>query len=336
MKLVNLIRIALIAIKRNKTRAFLTMLGIVIGVAAVICMIAIGQGSKNSIQNQIAAMGSNMITIRPISNVTGGARLDNTSIQSLTETDIAALKRQPVYISAVSPYASVRGQAINGSYNWTTNMQGVFPDFLNIRSWIIKAGISFSEKDVKTAAKVCLIGQTVIKNLFPLGDDPIGKNIRFKNIPFKVIGTLGRKGENTFGQDQDDIILTPISTVQKRILATNYFQMIFASSIDEKSTDKAAEEIHKILRLSHKLPPSVEDDFTVRTQLELISTFTATSSVLTILLAVIAAISLVVGGIGIMNIMYVSVTERIKEIGLRMSLGARGNDILLQFLIEGY
>jgi putative ABC transport system permease protein len=334
MKITNLLRIAWRAIQRNKLRAFLTMLGIIIGVASVIAMIAIGQGSKQSIQSQIKGMGSNMITIRPSSNVMGGARIDNTSVQSLTEQDVLALKKQAVYINAISPSVNSRGQVINGPYNWSTSMQGVSPEYLSIRGWSLQAGTSFTNQDVKSADKVCLIGQTVLNNLFPDGGDVLGKNIRFKRIPFKIIGVLSKKGENTFGQDQDDVILSPISTVQKRILSTTYYQTIFASAVDENATDKAASEIQQLLRTSHKLPRGTDDDFTVRTQAELISTFTSTSRTLTVLLTVIAGISLVVGGIGIMNIMYVSVTERTKEIGLRMSLGARGIDILMQFLIE--
>jgi putative ABC transport system permease protein len=334
MKISNLLRIAWRAIQRNKMRAFLTMLGIIIGVAAVIAMIAIGQGSKQSIQSQITGMGSNMITVRPSSNVMGGARLDVSNVQALTADDVTALQKQPEYINAVSPYVSSRGQVINGPYNWSTSIQGVYPEYLSIRGWPLADGAAFTSQDVKTAAKVCLIGQTVKSNLFPNGEDALGKNIRFKNIPFKIIGVLSKKGENTFGQDQDDVILTPITTVQKRILATTYYQTIFASAIDENSTDKAVDEVRQVIRASHKLPKGTDDDFTVRSQAELISTFTATSQILTILLAVIAGISLVVGGIGIMNIMYVSVTERTKEIGLRMSIGARGIDILMQFLIE--
>ncbi len=334
MKLINLLRIAWRAIKRNKMRSFLTMLGIIIGVAAVIAMIAIGQGSRQSIQSQITGMGSNMITIRPTSNVMGGARLDVANVQALQEPDIIALQKQPEYINAVSPSLSTRGQVINGPYNWSTSIQGVFPEYLFIRSWPLQDGVPFTSQDVKSASKVCLVGQTIITNLFPDGQDVLGKNIRFKNIPFKIIGVLSKKGENTFGQDQDDVILTPVTTVQKRILATTYYQTIFASAIDEASTDKAAAEIQQVLRTSHKLQKGTDDDFTVRTQAELIRTFTSTSQILTILLAVIAGISLVVGGIGIMNIMYVSVTERTKEIGLRMSIGARGMDILMQFLIE--
>lgn len=334
MKITNLIRIAWRAIQRNKLRAFLTMLGIIIGVAAVIAMIAIGQGSKHSIQSQIKGMGSNMITIRPSSTVMGGARIDYASVQLLNEQDIIALQKQSVYINAVSPSVNARGQVINGPYNWSTSMQGVNPDYLFIRGWPLQDGINFTNQDVKSAAKVCLIGQTVLKNLFPDGEDALGKNIRFKKIPFKIIGILSKKGENTFGQDQDDVILSPISTVQKRILSTTHYQAIFTSAIDENATDSAAAEIQRILRASHKIAKGAEDDFTVRAQAELISTFSSTSRTLTVLLTVIAGISLIVGGIGIMNIMYVSVTERTKEIGLRMSLGARGIDIMMQFLIE--
>ncbi len=321
--------------QRNKLRAFLTMLGIIIGVGAVIAMVAIGQGSKKSIQDQISAMGSNMLTVRPSSNVTGGVRQDVTTLQQiLTEDDIKALQKKAQYINAVSPAVSTRGQAINGSYNWATTLQGVSPEYLTIRSWPLKDGITFSDKDDISLAKVCLIGQTVIDNLFPNGEDPLGKVIRFKTIPLKIIGILSSKGENAFGQDQDDIIIAPYTTVQKRLMAINYFQNIYASANDENSTDSALSEMSQILRESHKLKPGQEDDFAVRTQQELISTFSSTSQLLTVLLAVIAGISLVVGGIGIMNIMYVSVTERTREIGLRMAIGARGRDILMQFLIE--
>lgn len=334
MKITNLLRIAWRAISRNKLRTFLTMLGIIIGVAAVITMIAIGEGSKQSIQSQITAMGSNMITIRPVSNVQGGVRMDNASVQSLDEKDVLALKKQPEFINAVSPYLSSKGQVINGTYNWSTSIQGVTPDFFIIRNWTLQDGLPFTNKDVKSSAKVCLVGQTIIANLFPDDKNVIGKFIRFKKIPFKIIGILNKKGENTFGQDQDDVILTPITTVQKRILAVTFYQNIYVSAISEAATEDAASEVQAVLRISHKLPKGTEDDFTVRTQAELISTFSSTSSILTILLTVIAGISLVVGGIGIMNIMYVSVTERTKEIGLRMAIGARGVDILIQFLIE--
>jgi len=336
MKLFNLLRIALRALQRNKLRAFLTMLGIIIGVGAVIAMVAIGQGSKKSIQDQLSSMGSNMITIRPNSNQTpgGGARLDVSTVQTLTLDDIKAIQNQAQYVSAVSPAVQGRGQAINASMNWPTTMQGVSPDFLTIRNWPLKEGVSFGNEDVNGATKVCLIGQTVVENIFEPGDDPVGKTIRFNRIPFKVIGVLAEKGENAFGQDQDDILLAPYTTVQKRILAIPYIQTIYASAMNSESSEPATQELSQILRSSHKLTNTEQDDFTVRTQAELISTFSSTSQLLTVLLAAIAGISLLVGGIGIMNIMYVSVTERTKEIGLRMSIGARGVDILMQFLIE--
>jgi putative ABC transport system permease protein len=334
MNAVNLIRIALRALQRNRLRAFLTMLGIIIGVAAVIAMVAIGQGSKKSIQDQLSSMGSNMITIRPNSNVTAGARLDATSVQDLTIADVNAISRQAQYISAISPALSLKGQTINGAMNWSTSMQGVSPDYLKIRDWKIRDGVAFTDADVKSAAKVCLLGQTVVNNLFLPGEDPIGKVIRFNKIPITVIGILGQKGENAFGQDQDDIVITPYTTVQERIMPTNFFQNIYVSSLNESVTDSATQEISEILRVSHRLKPTDLDDFAVRTQEELINTFSSTSQLLTVLLTAIAGISLVIGGIGIMNIMYVSVTERTREIGLRMSIGARGIDILLQFLLE--
>jgi putative ABC transport system permease protein len=336
MSVINLFRIAWRALLRNKLRAFLTMLGIIIGVASVITMVAIGQGSKQSIRDQLSTMGSNMITLRPSSNTTvgGGARLGASSLQTLTVEDAKAIAAQAQYITNVSPAVTTSGQAINAALNWPTSMQGISPGYLDIRQWKLKSGTNFTDEDVKTANKVCLIGQTIVENIFGSGEDPVGKYIRFKKIPFKVIGVLEEKGENAFGQDQDDIILAPYTTVQKRLLAITYVQTIYASAIDEQSSALATTEISTILRKQHKLKNTDQDDFTVRTQAELISTISSTSELLTILLTAIAGISLLVGGIGIMNIMYVSVTERTKEIGLRMSIGAWGIDILLQFLVE--
>ena len=335
MNFINLIRIAFKALLRNKLRAFLTMLGIIIGVASVIAMVAIGQGSKQSIQTQLSGMGSNMIVIRPNSNVTGGVRLDATSVQTLTLNDVVALQKKSTYLSAVSPSATAKGQVIYGNNNWSTTIQGVSNLYLDtIRQWPLTAGNEFTDKDIASEAKVCLLGQTVVTNLFTNGETPVGKYIRFAQIPFLVIGVLSPKGANAFGQDQDDIIIAPYTTVQKRILSTIYFQNIYASARDESSTVQASTEISQILRESHRLKTTDDDDFAVRTMEELINTFSSTSSLLTILLAVIAGISLLVGGIGIMNIMYVSVTERTREIGLRMAIGATGGDILLQFLTE--
>jgi putative ABC transport system permease protein len=333
----NLIRLALRALQRNKLRAFLTMLGIIIGVAAVIAMVAIGQGSKQSIHEQLSSMGSNMITIQPASNnqgMPGGVRLGATSLQTLTIQDVKALQRKSEFVSAVSPVSSSNGQAINGANNWPTQLQGVAPDYFDIRKLTLRDGIIFSDQNVAEAAKVCIVGQTVINNLFDPGVNPIGKVIRFGKIPLTVIGVLNVKGVSSFGQDQDDVIIAPYTTVQKRILATIYFQSIYASSTSEATSDTATREITDILRASHRLRSDEDDDFSIRTMQELLNTLNSTSQLLTVLLTAIAGISLVIGGIGIMNIMYVSVTERTKEIGLRMSIGARGIDILLQFLIE--
>ncbi|WP_121812940.1 ABC transporter permease [Mucilaginibacter kameinonensis] len=333
MNFFNLIRIAYKALQRNKLRAFLTMLGIIIGVASVIAMVAIGQGSKQSIHDQLSSMGSNMITVLPSSNLNGGVRIAGSSFQTLTQKDIVALKKAQ-YITELSPSITSKGQAINGALNWPTTIQGVSPDYLDIRKLSLKDGIAFTEDDILTSAKVCLIGQTVIDNLFPNGENPIGKVIRFNKIPFQIIGILNPKGQNAFGQDQDDILIAPYTTIQKRILATIYYQNIYASAASEQVTDAAVSEMTQILRDSHRLRDSEDNDFTVRTQAELINTLSSTSGLLTVLLTVIAGISLVIGGIGIMNIMYVSVTERTREIGLRMSIGARGKDIMLQFLME--
>ena len=334
MNILNLFQMAFRALARNKLRTFLTMLGIIIGVAAVIAMVAIGQGSKQSIHDQLSSMGSNMIIVLPSSNINGGVKIAGTSFQSLTVKDIDALQKKGSYITDVSPSVSTKGQAINGALNWPTTIQGVYPSFLNIRKLTLRDGIPFSDNDLLSSAKVCLIGQTVIDNLFAKGENPIGKVIRFGNIPFQIIGILDPKGNNAFGQDQDDILIAPCTTVQNRILASIYYQNIFASAINEASTDSATAQVTAILRESHRLKPADEDDFRVRTQEELIKTLSSTTGLLTILLTVIAGISLVIGGIGIMNIMYVSVTERTREIGLRMAIGARGRDILQQFLIE--
>jgi putative ABC transport system permease protein len=334
MNIFNLLRIAYRALLRNKLRAFLTMLGIIIGVASVIAMVAIGQGSKQSIHDQLSNMGTNMITVQAASNINGGVRIAGSSFQTLTIKDIVALKAGAPSITEVSPAVTSRGQAINGPLNWPTTMSGVSPEYLDIRKLTLKDGIPFTQNDVLVSSKVCLIGQTVIDNLFPNGENPIGKIIRFGHIPFQIIGVLSPKGFNAFGQDQDDILIAPYTTVQKRILATIYYSNIYASAANESVTDQAVTEMTQILRDSHRLRDNEDNDFTVRTQQELIATLSSTSGLLTVLLTVVAGISLVIGGIGIMNIMYVSVTERTKEIGLRMSIGARGKDILLQFLME--
>ena len=334
MKFINLIRLAIKALQRNKLRALLTMLGIIIGVASVITMMSIGEGSKQSINASLASMGSNMITIMPYSNEPGGARMMGSSLKTLTIKDVDALKKNAVNIAEISPLASSSGQSINGAANWPTSIQGVSPEYLDIRKLSVKEGIIFSEQDVRSSAKVCLLGKTVVDNLFPNGEDPIGKIIRFGKIPFQVIGVLTPKGTSNFGQDQDDIIIAPYTTVQKRILSSIYFGQIYASATSEAASDAAVAEITSTLRETHRLRDAEDNDFQVRTQAELMTMMNSTSSMMTALLTAVASISLVIGGIGIMNIMYVSVTERTREIGLRMSIGARGIDILLQFLIE--
>jgi putative ABC transport system permease protein len=310
------------------------MLGIIIGVASVITMLAIGQGSKNSIRDQISQMGSNMIMIHPGNMDRGGVRQSQDDMQSLELSDYEALRDRTAYISAISPNVSSSGQFIFGNNNYPSSMYGVNADYLDIRKITIASGEIFTEQDIKQAAKVCLLGQTVIDNLFPNGEDPIGKVVRFNKIPFTVIGTLTAKGTNTMGMDQDDVVLAPYSTVMKRVLAVDYLQGLFASALSEDMTDEAIDEITEILRQQHKLKDDADDDFEIRSQQELSEMMNSTSDMMTVLLACIAGISLLVGGIGIMNIMYVSVTERTREIGLRMSIGARGVDILAQFLIE--
>lgn len=334
MRILNLFKVALKAIVLNKARTLLTMLGIIIGVASVIAMLAIGEGSKESIKTQISSMGSNMITVRPGGDMRGGVRLGAGEMQSLTMSDYNAIKENASLLTSISPMVSGNGQVINGSKNWPSSIYGVDPGYLDIRVWELADGSMFTEAEVRSAAKVAVIGKTVVENLFSDGENPVGKMIRFNNIPFKVIGVLEEKGENTFGQDQDDIILAPYTTVQKRILAITYLQSIVASAVNEDSAPEAVDQITAILRKQHKLADGQDDDFNVFSMEELISTFSSTSEMLTILLVAIASISLIVGGIGIMNIMYVSVKERTKEIGLRMAVGGKGLDILLQFLIE--
>ena len=329
----NLFKIALRALANNKLRAFLTMLGIIIGVASVITMLAIGQGSKKSIQAQISEMGSNMIMIHPGADMRGGVRQDPSSMQTLKLTDYESLRDETNFVSAVSPEVSSSGQLIAGNNNYPSSVSGVGIDYLEIRQLNVEEGEMFTEADIQVSAKVCVIGKTIVDNLFP-NQDPIGKIIRFNLVPFRVVGVLKSKGYNSMGMDQDDVVLAPYTTVMKRLLAQTYLQGIFASALTEDMTDKATEEISEILRRNHKLKESDDDDFTIRSQQELSSMLNSTTDLMTTLLACIAGISLVVGGIGIMNIMYVSVTERTREIGLRMSVGARGIDILSQFLIE--
>ena len=336
----NLFKIAIVAIAANKMRSFLTALGIIVGVAAVITMLAIGQGSKKSIQANIAEMGSNMIMIQPGADMRGGVRQDRSAMETLKLTDYEAIKNECSYVKAVSPTVTSSGQWIYGNNNTPSSIYGVNQDYLEIRQLSVSDGEIFSDADIKAAAKVCILGQTVVDNLFPDGSDPVGKVVRFNSIPFRVVGVLKKKGYNTMGMDQDDLVLAPYTTVMKRILAQTFLGGIQCSAITEGVTDKATEQISTILRRNHKLKDASEfsegdaDDFNIRSQEELSSMMNSTTNMLTILLGCVAGISLIVGGIGIMNIMYVSVTERTREIGLRMSVGARGIDILNQFLIE--
>ena len=334
MNWTNLFKIAMKAIANNKLRTFLTMLGIIIGVASVITMLAIGQGSKQSIQSQISKMGSNMIMIMPGAERRGGVRMGASDMQTLKISDYNTLKEECTYLAAISPSVSSGGQFIFGGNNYSSSISGVSQDYLTIRQLEVEDGEMFDDTDIAQSAKVCVIGKTIADNLFTNGENPVGQIIRFKNMPFTVIGVLKSKGYNTMGQDQDDVVLAPFTTVMKRILSVNYLSMIYASAITEGQTNEAIDEISEILRTNHKLQDGKADNFNVRSQEELSSMMTSTTTSMTILLACVAGISLIVGGIGIMNIMSVSVTERTKEIGLRMSVGARGVDILTQFLIE--
>ena len=330
----NLIKIAVRALANNKLRGFLTMLGIIIGVASVITMLAIGQGSKRSIQAQISEMGSNMIMIHPGADVRGGVRQDASAMETLKLQDYENIVDETRFVSAVSPSVNSSGQAIYGANNAPTTVYGISPDYLEIRRYKVEDGDMFTEQDIQTAAKVCVVGKTVVDNLFPDGGNPVGKVIRFQKLPFRIVGVLESKGYNSMGMDQDDLILAPYTTIQKKVLTITHLQGITCSALKEEYTDQAIDEITEILRRNHKLKESDDDDFTIRSQQELSTMLTSTTDMMTVLLAAVAGISLLVGGIGIMNIMYVSVTERTREIGLRMSIGAKGIDILAQFLIE--
>lgn len=334
MNAANLIKIALRALANNKLRGFLTMLGIIIGVASVITMLAIGQGSKKSIQTQISEMGSNMIMIQPGGDMFGGVRQSAEDMETLKLADYESIVNDTRYVAAVSPSVNSSGQVVNGANNAPTTIYGISPDYMEIRRYEMEDGEMFTDQDIQTAAKVCVVGKTVVDNLFPGGENPVGKVIRFQKLPFRIVGVLKSKGYNSMGMDQDDLILAPYTTIQKKVLAITHLQGINCSALKEEYTDQAIEEITEILRQNHRLKATDEDDFTIRSQQELSEMLTTTTDMMTILLAAVAGISLLVGGIGIMNIMYVSVTERTREIGLRMSIGAKGIDILAQFLIE--
>ena len=335
MSITNLLKVAMTAIMSNKFRSFLSMLGIIIGVAAVIIMMAIGQGSKQSIRADLSKMGTNLLTIRPGGEMRGGVRLDPSAMQTLKQADYESILNEATLVTHVSPEVTSGGQVIYGSKNTNSTMYGESPDYMTIKLWDIKSGDCFTEEDVLKSAKVCVVGTTIVKELFGSEDaDCVGKVIRFKSIPFRIVGVLKSKGYNNWGMDQDNVMIAPYTTVMKRIAAQTFFSSIVMSALTEELSDKAIEEVTQILRRNHKLKDDAEDDFTIRSQAEWMETMSTTMDTITLILVVAAAFSLLVAGIGIMNIMLVSVTERTKEIGLRMSVGARGIDIMSQFLIE--
>ena len=334
MSFYNLLKIAYTALLRNKTRALLTMLGIIIGIASVIAMVSLGQSSSKSINDQISSMGTNLIMVLRESQRQGGVNIGSGSVQTMKVRDVEAILSKAPSVAKASPVVNASGQLVYGSNNWPTSIRGGNALYLEINKYAVGSGTNFTEEDVRNTAKVCLIGTTIVENIFPAGEDPIGKVIRFGKIPLKVIGVLESKGQNQMGQDQDDVVIAPYTTVQKRILAINYLHMILVSAVSEDRVAFATEEIMDIMRIQHRIRPGQSDDFRVRTQQEMLEMMNSVSGFLTVLLAAIASISLIVGGIGIMNIMYVTVTERTREIGLRMSIGAKNRDILLQFLCE--
>ncbi|MCI0514569.1 ABC transporter permease, partial [candidate division KSB1 bacterium] len=333
MKVLNLLRAAFRTIERNKMRSFLTMLGIIIGVAAVIAMLAIGQGAEFSVREQINSLGMNVLIIFPGSVQQGGIRMGAGTNVTLTEDDARAIEKECPAVAYVSPGSFSGGQIIAGNLNWSTRIEGTSADYPEIRKWKITYGEYFTEQDVKIAAKVCILGKTVVDNLFS-DTDPVGQNVRIRNVPFKVIGVMEAKGQNAMGQDQDDIVLAPYTTVLRRLSHFPYLRQILVSAVNSNQIINAQNQITDLLRQRHKIASWESDDFTIRSQTDIASMASETSKILTILLASIASVSLIVGGIGIMNIMLVSVTERTREIGIRMSVGARSKDILTQFLIE--
>ena len=334
MNITNLFKVSLKAVANNKMRSFLSMLGIIIGVGAVIVMMAIGQGSKESIRKELSTMGTNLLTIRPGADMRGGVRQDPSSMQTLKMADYERIMAEKKFVTNVSPEVTASGQVIYGNNNTNTTVYGESPEYLDIKQWDIEKGECFTDEDIKKSAKVAVIGKTIVDELFGEGSDPIGKTIRFKSIPMRVVGVLKSKGYNNWGMDQDNVIISPYSTVMKRIAAQTFFSSIVCSAVTEELSDAAIEELTQILRDNHKLKGDADDDFTIRSQAEMMETMSSTMDTVTIILVVAAAFSLLVAGIGIMNIMLVSVTERTKEIGLRMAVGATGPVISLQFLIE--
>jgi len=333
MKWKNLLRVALKAIARNKMRSLLTMLGIIIGVGSVITMVAVGEGAQAQIEKQINSLGTNLLVVFPGASRQGGVSMGGGSGTRLTLEDVEKLGKEAELVSGVSPVVRAGVQAVGGVGNWNTSVQGVSPDFLEIRQWPLVSGDFFTAGEVRSQAKVCVIGQTIVTNLFP-DQDPVGQELRLRNVPFKIIGVLSGKGQGAGGMDQDDAILIPYTTGMYRLSGWRFIQQILCSAVSADQLAAAQEEIRVLLRENHKLQEGDEDDFTIRNQTDLASTAQEATRTMTMLLAAIASVSLVVGGIGIMNIMLVSVTERTREIGIRMAIGARPRDILVQFLVE--
>ncbi|MER3522925.1 MAG: multidrug ABC transporter substrate-binding protein [Ignavibacteria bacterium] len=333
MRLLETIRIAIDSLLRHKMRALLTMLGIIIGVGAVIAMVAVGQGAQAAIESQIASLGSNVLIVFPGATVQGGVSFGAGTVQTLTLDDVEAIRTQCPAVAAVSPVNRINRQVIAGNVNWSTSIQGAYTDFFRIRDWRVEIGEPFTDQDVRGATKVCVIGKTVADRLFP-DSDPIGATIRIQKLPFTVLGVLAPKGQNAMGMDQDDIIVAPFTTVQRKLQGVDFVNTIQLSAVTKMQIPEAQRQVEELLRIRHRLAEWQDNDFTIRNQSDIAAAATATSSFMTVLLGSIAFLSLVVGGIGIMNIMLVSVQERTREIGIRMSVGARRADILQQFVIE--
>lgn len=336
MNILNLLKVSLRAVANNKMRSFLSMLGIIIGVAAVIIMMSIGQGSKESIRKELSTMGTNLLTIRPGADMRGGVRQDPSSMQTLKIADYEKIMAEKKFVTNVSPEVNASGQAVYGNNNTNTTVYGESPEYLDIKQWEVEKGECFTDEDVRKSAKVAVVGKTIVDELFGEGADAVGKTVRFKSIPFRIVGVLKSKGYNSWGMDQDNVIIAPYTTVMKRIAAQTFLSSIVCSAVTEELSDAAIEELTQILRTQHKIKDESgdSDDFTIRSQAEMMQTMSSTMDTVTLILVVAAAFSLLVAGIGIMNIMLVSVTERTKEIGLRMAVGATGVSISMQFLIE--
>jgi len=333
MKIKKILKAAIKSILKSRMRSLLTALGIIIGVAAVVVMVAIGDGAQQQVEEQIAALGTNMIIIFPGSSGSGGVNRGAGSINRFTMDDVQKIKDDASLVQYVSPVIRAGAQIIGGAGNWSTQVLGVATNYLKIRDWPLSSGTFFTDRDVLARAKVAVLGQTVVNQLFP-NEDPIGQQIRIRNVPFIVIGVLSPKGQSAMGSDNDDVILAPSTTVLDRLVGGRYITYIQASAASINEIDQAQQQLTTIMREAHHLKPGDDNDFTVRNQADITAAATATSAVLTILLGSVAGVSLIVGGIGIMNIMLVSVTERTREIGIRLSIGARTSDILVQFLTE--